>query len=216
MNEARRSGHVPTVVIVGNAPLGYDYSALVDTADVVVRLNDCKRNLGRSGTKTTILCVNNTGVPARGYIAQAPVLTNPLCRGVDEFWFPRDSSTHRAWVSRIRPNRDDEYEDLTDGIVAANRLQGKTLVRCSAAMNDALFTALQTIERGDGIPDGSFECPSTGMLAIAWSLMDPRFHAHRVVLVGFRFEGWEYHPWRAERRLVEEHVRSGRVVLHAA
>jgi hypothetical protein len=216
MNEARWSGHVPTVVIVGNAPLGYDYSGLVDAADVVVRLNDCKRYLGRSGTKTTILCVNNSGVPARGYIAQTPLLTNPLCGGVGEFWFPRDMHTHLRWVRRVRHDRDHEYQDLTDGIVAANRLFTKTLVRGSAAMNDALYTTLQTIERANGVPDRSFECPSTGALAMAWALADPRFREHRVVLVGFRFEGWEGHPWRAERQWVDEHVRSGRVVLHPA
>lgn len=90
MIDVRQRADVRTVVIVGNAPLGYDCGPVIDAENVVVRLNDCNCSLGRSGAKPIILCANNTGAPACRYLSRAPFLTHPLCTGVQEFLCLRD------------------------------------------------------------------------------------------------------------------------------
>jgi hypothetical protein len=205
------------MVIVGNAPLAFDYSPLVDSADVVVRLNDCKNDVGFSGTKTTILCVSNTGAPARRYIATASLRTIRQCASAREFWFPRHTEAHLDFVRRTQPaSRLQEYFDLTDDIVRANGLEGRKLVRFSRELNTWLFRAIQETMVRHGIRDELFECPSTGMFAIAYALTAAEFRGSRLHLVGFGFHGWPGHPWAAERQLVADVADTGRLIFHPA
>ncbi len=216
LRAARRNSRVPRLVIVGNAPLAFDCSELIDRAEVVVRINECKGATTRCGTRTTVLCINNTGFPARRYIADTPFRNHPLCVGAREIWFPRHAGIHEAFVAGVAPDRPrGSYEDLTEEIIQANGLGDRVLLRFSQELNASVFDALQSTMRRHGTPEGSFECPSTGMLLIAHVLAAPAYRNHEIHLIGFRFRGWAGHPWQSERRLVEEYARSGKLHLHS-
>ena len=202
------------LVVMGNAPLHYDCSALVDLADVVVRLNDCKGAGPRSGTRTTVLCVNNLGSPAREYVDGALFRRFPCCRDASEFWFPRNQLVHDLHAARvggaISPG---EHADFSAAIIAANALAARTIVHFTAAFNETVISTLQQVRHRYQLAETAWS-PSTGMFAIAHVLSAPEFREHEVHLLGFRFQGWSGHHWAAERRLIAEYVREGRVTLH--
>ncbi len=202
-------------VLVGAAPCSLDYNPLINNADLVLRFNECKQFGGNVGTRTDILCVNNTGSPARRYVATRPMLALAPVRAA-KIWFPRDVNVCREHVSRMihgNPGLRSQWQDLdffdySDAILKANDL-GHGGIECfSRELNAGLFRSL---EQCNAPP---FFSPSTGIFAVARVLGDPAFADHRVHLVGFGFSGWPGHPWRAEQALVANYVWRGRIAYY--
>jgi len=187
---------------------------MVDAADTVVRMNDCKNSVGRSGRKTSILCINNCGAPARRYVDGAILRKIPICVEAREIWIPRESEVHRKHAARHQESAMlRESDDLTSAILKANGLADRVVVRLTAALNEQMFEAIQQARRRHAIADPAW-MPSTGLLTVAGVLSDPRFSAYHVHLVGYRFQGWAGHPWRAERTILAEQERNGRLTIH--
>ncbi|MFZ4554431.1 MAG: hypothetical protein ACOYNQ_07820 [Burkholderiales bacterium] len=203
------------LVIVGNALSPLDYSPLIDGAEKVLRFNECKQFGGRVGTKTDILCVTNTGLPARRYIEQRPFLSFDAVRSA-VVWFPRDSGAHLAHLKQINQTHprldaevlERELRDLSDDIIAANDLSGCAIERFSSDINDRVFKELARL----GAPRLSI--PSTGILALERIMKDPAFGDYRIHLLGFGFSGWNGHPWSAEKALVADYVRLDRLAYY--
>ena len=203
-----------SLVVVGNASLGADYSRLVDAADIVIRINDCKNHNGKSGSKSTMICANNTGVPARRACARKPYLTNELCRAASEYWFPRSGPVHRTYIrQRAIEYPESEFVDFSKQLVFHNQLEGKAITYPSAEFNVRVFNTLLAEMRRLGmmIP---FVCPSTGFLAIEYAMTSPRFFDFRKHLLGFGFDGWKGHPWQVEQSVVAHYVRQSKLLLH--
>jgi hypothetical protein len=210
---ARRAPAVRRLVIVGNAPLAFDCRELVDGADIVVRLNDCKGATAWSGTRTTILCVNHTGAPARRYVRERPFRSHPLCVDAREVWLPHHQGAYDAW--RLATGRVlDSFEEVTEEVIRANSLEDRVLVRFSQEFNAGLFEMLEATMRRHQIPEDGFSGPSTGMFAVAYVLAAAAYRDYEVHLIGFRFKGWEGHPWQTERRVIADCVRAGRLNFH--
>jgi len=199
------------LVVVGSAPLQIDYSALVDSADIVVRFNDCKNIGGASGYKTDILFVNNTGAPARRYIAERPFAQKSCCQSAT-IWFLRDSGIHHRHLEDMRsyfPNYPaSEFDDLTDEIIKANQLQERQTFRASEAFNADFFKKLSSLTTTP------FITPSTGILGLEHVMENPVFANYKIHVIGFGFEGWKGHPWSAEKKLINRYVLDGRLTIH--
>ena len=131
------------LVVVGNAPLTIDYSGLIDSADVVIRMNECKNHSSFSGTKTTVICVNNMGPPAWRYAHERSLQKSPLCQIATEYWFVRSMAVHEAFRARHCPKfpREKVY-DMTEIIINSNDLQHKVSRRFSRHFNVKIFSTL--------------------------------------------------------------------------
>lgn len=186
------------LVLVGNAPLDNDHTQLVDSADVVVRCNEAKTLGQRSGTRTDVLCVCNTGAPAARIIAERSIQRIPRFPSLSEVWFPRHSPTHLRHIRESNfPAPEAEYLDRTEDIMAANGLEEVVVSRLSQAFNERVFGYLRRKS-----PTG-FACPSTGFLALCHILEVRQYSPLDKLLIGFTFKMWWGHPARAERRFVE-------------
>ena len=194
----QRNGR-PRLALVGNAPLRNDLAERIDACDLVVRCNEAKTLGGYSGTRTDVLCITNTGVPARRIIAERSVRKEPRFPGLSEVWFPRDSGTHLRYLRASGSDiPESEFDDCSDDLLEANDLDGVRVTRFSEESNEQVFDRLRRESRR------GFICPSTGFLALWHILERPEYVSFGKFLFGFTFKFWEGHPAAAERRIVEE------------
>lgn len=190
---------VRTVAVVGNGPVSWLDSFRIDRCDVVIRFNEWKNYRRHGGRRADVLCICNTGAPARKFIERNLIGGAPFIERISEVWFPRDEEVHKRHASVFDPDAPaSEFEDLSEGLVSSNRLSGKRLIHFSGAFNQAVFDSLSRRAVGP------FLCPSTGILAIEYVLCNPRFAGSRKFVFGFSHQGWDGHPWQAERALLDE------------
>jgi len=177
---------VKKLVLVGNASLNKDMSAFIDASDVVIRFNDA-RTLGvKSGFKTDILCVRNTGGPALCFIANKSVKKYPKFPDLSEVWFPRNGDT---------------FTEYSEKIIESNELCDVKIRRFSKELNNKVFEKLVVISKSEKI------YPSSGFLALSYILETSEFDQYEKYIVGFTFDMWEGHPAKAERILVETYCK---------
>lgn len=199
------------LVIVGNSPLSINYSKMIETADVVVRMNECKQYGGVHGYKTDIIYMTNTGAPARRFISERPFIKREWGQPA-EVLFVRDSLAHHEYfqgVKNLFPDySESELDDLSDQIIEANQLGGRQVSRLSYDINKIILNKLAALS------EKPFICPSTGILAIEHILSRLEFSGYQKHVVGLGFKGWVGHPWLAEKALIAGHVLAGRISLY--
>lgn len=217
-----------TAVIVGNAPLKYNFSEFIDSSDCVVRFNDCKNYGGHSGNKTDILILNNSGDPE--YYRTLSDLLKPRTRKeversmpyvarANQVWFVRppsallsgfireripDSSPFKE--SELRQNR--HQRDLAAEIAQALCIP-REKIRPLRALDfyTALWDKLLTYGTTEAV------APSTGMLGVEMVLSDPQFGGYRKFVTGFNWEMWPGHPGELERRMITHYSDQGQLTF---
>lgn len=198
-------GHV---FIVGNADVDVDHGPEIDAADVVVRFNRC-RNLGRNtGRRTTELWLTNTGRAGLEFVDQARTAKLLERVGPHRVLMPRPAPGPLRRRLMVLLSRTSELEHGA-GIARAVRLAG---LSCDYAASDLPRETMRAL-RAYGIATPRPKAPSTGILAVHHFATAPAYRDHRISLVGFRFEGWRWHPWRLERAYVDDLESQGRLVL---
>ena len=193
----------PSMAIIGNAPLQTDLSEFIDACDLVLRFNEC-RNYGiHSGRKIDILCINNTGAPARRIVDGTMIRSASYYNSISEVWFPRNAEIHRKYVQAVEPPSPlIEYVDWTEELIVSNELAGVTTRRFPGELYEMVFHKLKKKMLGP------FVSPSTGFLAIEYVLSEPRFSGYEIILIGFSFQGWVGHPWKTEHKILRGYARS--------
>ncbi len=199
------------LVIVGNAPLSINYSKIIEAADIVVRMNECKQYGGPHGYKSDIIYMGNTGSPALRFISERPFIGRDWGQQA-EVLFVRDSLAHHEYFQGVKNRFPDysesELDDLSDQIIEANQLGGRQVSRLSYDINKVLLNKLTALS------EKPFICPSTGILAVEHILARPEFSNYRKHIVGFGFKGWSGHPWLAEKALIAGYVLTGRLSFY--
>lgn len=192
------------MAIVGNAPIQYDLSELIDSCDLVVRFNEYSTFGKNAGRKTNILCVCNTGGPAEKMSQNSLILNAPFYSSSLEVWFPRNERIHQAHISRYCPNfnRAKFYQDLSTMLATSNQLGSSQIVAFSADLNEQVFNKLIAKAKWP------FVVPSTGFLTVEYILNETRFAEYDKILAGFSFRGWRGHPWEAEKTIVWDYDRT--------
>lgn len=196
---------VRKIVIVGNGEIGEGSAAEIDAADFVVRFNDC-RTFGSGGTRTDAVAVCNTGRPGKGMLGSAAWREHPAVQAAGEIWSVRDPEKFaqmRAPLAISHPELDDFCDDYTSEFSAFCADAGKTHRVVQKEIHDAVDAALS-----DYAPS-PYVVPSSGMIVIFDVLA-----AHpdaEVAIAGFGHQGWEWHPFAAERKLVDRYMAEGRL-----
>jgi len=196
-----------TIMIIGNGDIETGLEPVIDAADVVMRFNDC-RSVGPGGQKTDIVAVCNTGRPGKRMVQDEGWMDNPSVLSAASIWCvrdPRKFTAMRASLAVSHPELDDFCDDYTEGFAAFCAPTGKTLHVIPAAMHEQLDLDLAAYDPAPYI------VPSSGLLAIAEILAAHSAPGDRVCLAGFGHQGWEWHPWEAERRWVQDRIAEGRL-----
>lgn len=194
------------IAIVGNAPINYDLSDMIDSCDIVVRFNEYPRWGNHSGRKTDVLCVCNTGTPAEKMSTNRMILNAPFYHSSLEVWFPRNEDVHQSHIVKYcaKFNQAKYYKDLSGMLINSNQLSADQVISFSPELNDTAFNKLMKVAKWP------FIVPSTGFLTMEYILNEPRFSDYDKSLVGFSFRGWRGHPWEAEKAITLDytHTRS--------
>ncbi|WP_064696964.1 glycosyltransferase family 29 protein [Rhizobium aegyptiacum] len=192
-------------MIVGNGSVDRQHVAAIDAADLVVRFNDC-RSTSTSGMRTDVVAVCNTGRPARSMLGSDTWSMHPAVAAASEIWCVRDPKRFAAMkrlLAVVHPELDDFCDDGTQGFEQFCCLSGKRCLVISEATHDRVDDALREFNPAPYI------VPSSGMIVIA-SVLD-MFATDEITIAGFGHQGWEHHPFAAERRLVDHYVAQGRL-----
>ncbi|MCP8894126.1 Urease operon accessory protein [Shinella daejeonensis] len=195
------------IAIVGNGSIPAGLSTPIDAADLVIRFNDC-RSVGRGGRKTDIVALCNTGRPARAMLdgdswrALAPV------RAAASFCCVRDPVFYAALRPKLLaryPDLDDFCDDYTPDFERFAAESGRDMRIVPAELHVALEAQLETFR------PHPYAVPSSGAIVIADVLQNLAGARDEIVIAGFGHEGWERHPFAAERQWVDSLVAGGRL-----
>ncbi|MGO4481368.1 Urease operon accessory protein [Rhizobium pisi] len=192
-------------MIVGNGEIGEGAAGVIDAADFVIRFNDC-RSYGASGGRTDAVAVCNTGRPAKAMLGSEQWRTHPGVVSASEIWSVRDPEKFgalRAPLAVSHPELDDFCDDYTDAFSAFCAETGKTHLVIDKVVHEVVDAELSAYD------PAPYVVPSSGMIVIAEMLN--KFADAEVVLAGFGHAGWEWHPFAAERQLVDTYVAAGRI-----
>ncbi|MFA7415541.1 MAG: Urease operon accessory protein [Rhizobium sp.] len=195
------------IVIVGNGEVPQGAAEAIDDADLVVRFNEC-RNFGSSGSRTDVVAVCNTGRPAFTMLSSPEWRASRPVADCREIWSVRDPEKFRALLPELmltHPELADFCDDYTDALAAFAGDIGKTHVIIDRSVHEAVDAALMPFDPGD------YVVPSSGMVVVASILAQAEEAGDTVFLTGFSHQGWDGHPFAAERRLVDFYIGAGKL-----
>lgn len=193
------------IIIVGNGEIGEGLAGTIDAADLVMRFNDC-RSVGPGGERTDIVTVCNTGRPGKAMTEGSSWVNNRSVWLAAAIWCVRDPVKFKVMqpdILRDHPELDDFCDDYTEGIAGHARNSGKSLHIVPGATHEALDRKLAAHAP---LP---YVVPSTGAVAIAEFIAHHRRPDDEVLLAGFGHQGWDGHPWAAEKAWIDGLVDQG-------
>jgi hypothetical protein len=194
-----------TIMIVGNGPIGAFAAAKIAQAAYVIRFNEC-RSFAEAPGRTDVVAVSNTGRPGMGMVSSSSWRRHPAIRDASEIWCVRDPGKFeemRGPLSLSHPDLHDFCDDYTDGFAAFAAETGKVHRILARSIHEHVEAQLAALD------PPPYVVPSSGVVVIAAVLQ--RFQDHAVALAGFSHQGWEWHPFAAERRLVDALATAGRL-----
>jgi hypothetical protein len=192
-------------MIVGNGEIGAEGAAAVAAARFVIRFNEC-RSYEASPGRTDVVAVCNTGRPAKAMLSSEIWRAHPAVVEASEIWSVRDPEKFAALKGPLaisHPELDDFCDDYTSQFNAFCKEAGKTHVVVDTMIHEGVDQALAAFD------PAPYVVPSSGMIVIA-EVMN-RFPDAPIALAGFGHQGWEWHPFAAERQLVDAYVAASRV-----
>ncbi|WP_411035685.1 Urease operon accessory protein [Shinella sp. BYT-45] len=195
------------IAIVGNGNIPEGLAGAIDSADIVIRFNLC-RSAGPGGTKTDVVAVCNTGRPALEMLAGGRWKASDAVRQAKEIWCVRTSEMFAAMRSPLaesHPDLDDFCDDYTIGFDTFARVTGRRLDVVPAAVHRAVDASLAAFD------PPPYVVASSGLIVIAHVLDNVAKDGDRVSIAGFGHEGWQWHPFAAERRWVDARIAAGRL-----
>ena len=146
--------------------VGKDQAKLIDACDLVIRFNEWKNYGENCGQRVDVLCICNTGNPARDFIRRACIRKAPFYDLVSEIWFPRDSSVHKEHAKVFAPSyparKFDDQSDLL-GAVVLPQCRFQNIVagdRREFAQFPAFFILLAIADSIAADCVGRYECPT--------------------------------------------------------
>lgn len=193
------------IIVVGNGPIAEAAVPEIATADLVIRFNEC-RSYDASPGRTDVVAVCNTGRPAKAMLGSEAWREHPAVREASAIWSVRDPEKFAALRPQLaisHPELDDLCDDYTSQFNDFCAEAGKAHVVVDKLIHEAVDVALSAYD------PAPYVVPSSGMIVIA-EVLD-KYPGADVALAGFGHTGWEWHPFAAERRLVDRYVSEGRL-----
>lgn len=195
------------IAIVGNGTIPEGVAGAIDSADIVIRFNGC-RSVGGGGWKTDVIAVCNTGRPALEMLAGGRWKGSDAVRQAQDIWCVRTPEVFAAMrgpLAESHPDLDDFCDDYTVGFETFARVTGRQLSVIPAAVHHGVDASLR------GFDPPPYVVPSSGLIVIAHVLDTVAEDGERISIAGFGHEGWQWHPFAAERRWVDAQIAAGRL-----
>jgi hypothetical protein len=183
-----------TIALVGNGPLGPGDGKAIDQHGLVVRFNSCS-NYGEGGYRTDVLVLTNTGEPAEAFAHNEAAINKNALMSARAFWIARSPEL----VAAERKRHPDQAAYWTD--YAAEIVRNRVGSSPWRFFDAKLYWWAQEALKEYGATDA--HQPSTGMLAL-FHIKTTMWWPCHVTLFGFTHEGWDGHPWQAERALIDQ------------
>ncbi|MGN8114464.1 Urease operon accessory protein [Labrys sp. 22185] len=193
------------ILLVGNGPISPDAVSLADQASFVVRFNDCRSYADLPGP-THAVAICNTGRPGYAMATSTKWRSHSAIREAGELWCVRNPAKFldlRAAILDMWPDLTDFCDDHTSRFATYCAVVGKDFLVFDRKLHDEVDRDLADLAAPP------YVVPSSGMLALHYVLQ--RFAHLPIILVGFTHQGWEWHPFSAEKTLVDRYIRLGRV-----
>lgn len=199
-----------SIIIVGNGDIGETGAAAVAAADFVIRFNEC-RSYAASPGRTDVVAICNTGRPAKAMLGSPEWAEHPAVRAATAIWSVRDPEKFaalRAPLAVSHPELDDFCDDYTSQFNDFCANAGKAHVVVDKLIHESVDAALAAFD------PAPYVVPSSGLIVIA-DVMN-KFPDVHISLAGFGHAGWEWHPFAAERQLVDSYIAAGRITRFPA
>lgn len=196
-----------TIMIVGNGDIEQRVAQRIDGADMVIRFNGA-RNFDHAGSRTDVVAVCNTGRPAKAMVQNAEWRDSVPVQDCRAIWSVRDPQKFQQIKPNVLadfPELTDFFDDYTEAFGAFARERNKDHVVLPAALHDAVDTELAAFR------PAPYVVPSSGLMVMAHVLNDPAYAGDDIAFAGFSHQGWEGHPFEAERQWVNTYVTAGRL-----
>ncbi len=195
------------IVIVGNGEINEGVADMINGFDLVIRFNDC-RSLGPGGEKTDIVAVCNTGRPGKAMTQDVLWKESAAVKQATAIWSVRHPAKFAEMQPHILqhwPELDDFCSDYSDAFAAIATSSGKEHLIIPREVHDELDRQLSAVAVDP------YVCPSGGLLTIAHVLSLNETQKDTVFIVGFGHQGWNGHPFNAEKQLVSDWKAAGRL-----
>lgn len=195
------------IVIVGNGSFSCGEARAIDSCDLIIRFNGC-RSVGEGGLRTDIVAVCNTGRPAAAMIEHAAWRNSPAVKSTAKIWCVRDPSKFaelKPLIAIQYPELNDFCDDYTEGFASLAANTGKSFAVIPRRYHDVLDLELR------GLLPGAYVVPSSGLVAIAYVIGEVAAPGDQVLVAGFSHQGWDGHPFDAERGFVERLITQGQL-----
>ncbi|MGR6429979.1 DsbA family protein [Rhizobium sp. PAMB 3174] len=196
------------IAIVGNGDVPQDAAERVDACDFVIRFNDCRSLAGKRG-RTDVVAVCNTGRPGREMLYESDWREISAVRAATSIWCVRDPKKFedmRAALAESHPDLDDFCDDYTDGFAAFAAETGKGFRVIDRRVHEQLDADLASAGAG------AYVVPSSGVVVVAEVLAHHAKSEDSILLAGFGHQGWDGHPFAAEKGLVDRYAGEGRLI----
>jgi hypothetical protein len=182
------------IVIVGNAKLEKDYSALVNGAQMVVRFNNARNyGSGLAGSKTDVLCIANKQHPGRKIAKYMTIKELAFIGQVKAIWFPHfsDHLAAQFWLKPISRARF-KKTNYCNWILVRNELTEKDVLHFGKTLYLNARNELNLTESSD------LE-PSSGYMAVKYAIEHYPTDSFEIIIIGFTCAGSDAHPWAEEK-----------------
>jgi hypothetical protein len=195
-------------MIVGNGDIGDTARETIAEASFVMRFNDC-RSAREDAARTDIVVVCNTGRPGRKMLEEPEWRAHASVKAAQAIWCVRDPEKFaemRLPLAESHPELDDFCDDYTEGFRVFAENEGKSFRIIPREVHERLDAALSAFS------PAPYVVPSTGLVAIADLIANHLADEDRIALAGFSHQGWDGHPWDAERQYLKPLEASGLVM----
>lgn len=202
------TGSFKRIVIVGNGPVEPGVAHAIDSADIVIRFNEAVIIPERTGSKTDILFLMNSGKSMQARLETPSYWLEPFVQDASEIILPYHPSIVRQhhpqpnFLSRLKGRKADWTAETLKKIEAL----GKKATTLSA---EFYYETCQILDISTD--DLSKVFPSSGLLAIRYAIETLRTDSTRIEFCGFSWQGWKRHSWGNEQHWVDEQIQEGRI-----
>ena len=201
-----------TAIIIGNAKLERDLSAVVDDSQFVMRFNEPNLDGDMSGSRTDMLMLAASSKGLHRRMADPAFLENAALKSAKVLMLAYHPEVIRQYHPRpnIFQRLGGRRADWTMQTIELMGHAGKEI-----RIMPPQFYADGCSKLGIAGPRMHKVFPSTGFLGICYVLANFSASDWDIKLCGFGWQGWKRHDWENERAWVESKIAGGHIDMMA-
>lgn len=194
------------IVVIGNGAVDNGLGKVIDAADLVIRFNNARLERDRTGIRTDILFLMNSGRTMQERLRGGEFLCSEVLARADRVVLPY----HPLIIERYHPKP--RLLSRMKGRRADWTIEAINLIGEAGKQVTVLpprFYEESCVELGLPAQQMRMLFPSTGFLGIRYAFQRLLKPGGAIEICGFGWQGWKRHPWELEKSWIEGKVRNG-------